>query len=129
MGVKYKFDGNLLLMTLHGVCPVEDFIDTFDKALIDPAFPKNARFLLDVSASISLADRSVDELRQVVDHFGPRAGRVGRRCALVAQSPVHFGLMRIAVAFSELHGVTANVFRTVEDAVEWLNQDLPTVVD
>lgn len=123
MAVTYVFDGNVFRMNLEGVYPPQEIIDTFDRALADPRFPNDARFLLDVTRSESLAGRTVDDLRRVVDHFGPRAGRVGRRCALVAQSAVHFGLMRMAAAFSETYGVDTRVFRTVKEAVDWLKRD------
>jgi hypothetical protein len=125
MGVTYEFKSNLFVMTLAGISPVDEVIDTFDQALVDSSFPENARFLMDVSASESLADRTVDELRHVVDHFSARAGRVGNRCALVAQSPVLFGMMRMAMVFSEMHGVNTSVFKSVDEAAEWLKNDVP----
>lgn len=129
MGVSYAFEGKVFRMDAEGVYPSQELIDTFDRALADPRFPRDARFLLDVTRSESLADRTVDELRKVVDHFGSRAGRVGRRCALVAESAVHYGLMRMAAAFSEGYGVETRVFRTKEEAVEWLNQGLAMEVE
>jgi hypothetical protein len=125
MGVTYEFKSNLFVMTLDGVCPMDELFDTFDRALEDSAFPENARFLMDVSASESLADRTVEELRQVVDHFSARAERIGNRCALVAQSPVLFGMMRMAMVFSEMHGVNTSVFKSVDEAADWLKRDLP----
>ena len=126
MGITYKFKSNLFVMTLDGVCPMDEVMDTFDRALVDSAFPENARFLMDVSASESLANRTVEELRQVVDHFSARAAKIGNRCALVAQSPVLFGMMRMAMVFSEMHGVNTSVFKSVDEAAEWLKRDLPT---
>ena len=64
----------------------------------DPAFPpENARLLLDVTRSKSLADRPVDDLRRVAEYLAKRGDRVGHRCAILAESDVHFGLMRMAV--------------------------------
>jgi len=123
MAVVYAFEGNVFRMNLEGVYPPQEIIDAFDRAMADPRFPKNARFLMDVTQSKSLAGRTVDELHRVVDHFGPRAGKVGHRCALVAESAVHFGLMRMAAVFTETYGVDTRVFKTVEGAVEWLNRD------
>lgn len=129
MGAKYEFKGSLFVLTLSGVCPIDDVIDTFDRALVDPDFPDGARFLMDVSASESLAERTVEEVRRVVDHFSTRAAKVNNRCALVARTPVHFGMMRMAMAFSEMRGVKTSVFKSAREAEEWLNTDLHTKVD
>jgi uncharacterized protein (DUF2384 family) len=112
-------------MTFEGFYPSQAIIDSFEKALADPAFPpENTRLLLDVNRSESLADRPVDDLRRVADYFARKADRVGRRCAIVAESAVHFGLMRMAVAFAEMYDAQARVFKNEEEAVEWLNQSL-----
>jgi hypothetical protein len=108
---------------------VDEATDTFDRALLDSSFPESARFLMDVSASTSLADRSVAELRRVVDHISVRSCRMGNRCAIVADTPVLFGMMRMAMVFGELHGVNSSVFRSVDAATEWLENDLPNATE
>ena len=125
MAVTYSFHRNILKMTFEGFYPSQAIIDSFEKALADPAFPpENTGLLLDVNRSESLADRPVDDLRRVADYFARNADRVGRRCAIVAESTVHFGLMRMAVAFAEMYDAQARVFKNEEEAVEWLNQSL-----
>jgi len=100
-------------------------MEAFDRALNDPKFPDNAFLMLDVTRSESLAKRSVDDLRRIVDYYGKRADRVGRRCAILAESAVHFGLMRMAVVFAESYDAKARVFKTEEEALLWLRHDLP----
>ena len=125
MAVTYSFHGNILKMSFEGIYPSQAIIDSFEKALADPAFPpENTRLLLDVNRSESLADRPVDDLRRVADYFAQNADRVGRRCAIVAESAVHFGLMRMAVVFAEMYDAQARVFKNEEEAVLWLNQSL-----
>jgi hypothetical protein len=46
--------------------------------------------------------------------------RIGGRCAVVAQSDVHFGMSRMGTAYSENVGVVARVFREPEAALAWL---------
>ncbi|MGD8412666.1 MAG: STAS/SEC14 domain-containing protein [Candidatus Latescibacterota bacterium] len=123
MPVKYTFEQNILKMTFDGVYGSEAIIQSFNEALEDPAFPgENARLLLDVRGSDSLADRSVEDLRKVAEHYARNADRVGRRCAIVAQSDIHFGLMRMAVAFTETYDADARVFKSEDEAVDWLNK-------
>jgi hypothetical protein len=109
-------------MEFEGTYPPDAIIDAFEQALADPAFPADsARLLLNVNRSQSLADRSVDDLRRVAEYLARRSDRVGRRCAIVAESAVHFGLMRMAVVFAESHGAEARVFKAEDEAVLWLN--------
>ena len=125
MAVSYRFVENILRLDLVGIYPPEDIINAFDRALEDPRFPaQNARFLLDVTRSESLADRSVDDLRRVAEYFAARADRYGRRCAILAESAVHFRLMRMAIVFAEVSSAEARVFKGEEEAVLWLNRGL-----
>ena len=122
MPVSYSFTGNILRMDFEGTYPSDAIIEAFEAALADPAFPTvDTRLLLNVNLSESLADRSVEDLRRVAEYFAQRAERVGRRCAIVAESAVHFGLMRMAVVFAEMYDAEARVFKSEDEAVLWLN--------
>jgi hypothetical protein len=125
MSVSYAFFGNVLRMDLEGVYPPEDVVESFRRALNDPEFPENARLLIDVTRSQSLADRHAEELKGVVDAFASVIQQVGNRCAILAQSDVHYGLMRMAGAFADLHDAEARVFKSEDEAIRWLNSDLP----
>ena len=125
MAVSYRFMENILRIDLVGVYPSDAIINAFDRALEDPRFPnQNARFLLDVTRSESLAERSVEDLRRVAEYFAKRSGRMGRRCAILAESAVHFGLMRMAIVFAEKYEAEARVFKSEEEAVLWLHNDV-----
>jgi len=130
MPVSYSFNGNILRMEVEGHYPPDAIIDAFEKALADPAFPpSNARLLLNVNRSESLAERSVEDLRRVVAHFARMADRVGRRCAIVAEADLLFGLMRMAEAFAAMHDTEVRVFKKEEEAVSWLAHSLRVATD
>lgn len=120
MAVRYSLEGNLLRMSFEDHYTPEDVKRVFGDAIEDPALPADARLLMDVTRSSSLASRPAHEIRGVADFLGPRAGRVGSRCAIYASLPVHFGLMRMAQAFGETHGVETAVFSDEKRALEWL---------
>ena len=130
MPVSYSFNANILRMEFEGFYSSETIIESFEEALSDPQFPAhNARLLLNVNRSESLVDRSVDDLRRVAEYFAQRADRVGRRCAIVAETAVHFGLMRMAVVFADSYEAEARVFKKEDEAIQWLNRDLPAATD
>jgi hypothetical protein len=120
MPVRYWFEANIFRMEMEGEYSIQDAIDCFDEAFMDPAFPANARFLLDVSRADSLVRHTNSEMQQVLEHFILRSDRVGRKCALVAESPVNYGKMRMAAAWGQDQNVDVRVFRDQGEAVRWL---------
>jgi hypothetical protein len=76
--------------------------------------------MLDVRESDVLAERDPKQIRLVAEFLKPYAERIGRRCAIVAASDIHFGLSRMGAVFCESIGVDAQVFRTPEEALAWL---------
>jgi hypothetical protein len=120
MPVSYSFAGRLFRLDLVGSYSIDEIEESFDRALADEAFPEDAVFLADVRRSGALATRDAHDINTVADRLGPRLERSVSRCAMVAEEPVHFGLMRMATVFLETHGVQAMVFDDLFAAVEWL---------
>jgi hypothetical protein len=95
-------------------------MQTLDTALADPLFPDEARFLLDVRESAELAQRPADQIRTIAEYFAERAASVGHRCAILADSPVQYGLARAAGTSIETLGVSVEVFLDFDEALVWL---------
>jgi len=121
MAVEYELSGDLLRLNLAGTYQPDDVMEQFVKALEDPACPREVALLIDVTRSDSFAQRTVDDLRGVATFVGRFADRVRRRCAVVALADVHYGLARMAAVFSEGVGVEARVFRSDDEALQWLS--------
>ena len=121
MPVTYAYHSEILLIeAIGGDYSPEDLPRTFVAALGDPAATMPVALLLDVTRSTVLATRRPDQIRYVAEFLKPYAERIGRRCAVVASEDVHFGLARMGSVFAEGVGVEAQVFRTMDEAVEWL---------
>lgn len=120
MAVTYSFHDDLLMMEFAGTYLSADVIRQFLNAMNDPKCPPRVALLVDVSQSESLATRPTDEIRMVAEFLGPYADRIGGRCAMIAAPAVQFGLSQMGAVFSERVGVATGVFRTREEAVEWL---------
>ena len=116
----HSIEGGLLRMELVGTYTHPDIGRAFLAAIADPACPREVRLLVDVRRSEVLAERSADQIRAVSEFLGPHADRIGRRCAVVAVSDVHYGLTRMGAVFCEGAGVTTRVFREAADALAWL---------
>jgi len=120
MSVTYELRGGLLLLNLDGDYEPEDVPMTFRAAMDDPRCPPRVALVVDVRRSGSLEKRNPDEIRTTAELLGPYAERIGGRCAIVAESPLHYGLGRIGSAHTEKLGVETMVFRDYESAIEWL---------
>ena len=120
MSVSYSFDGRVLRINCIGKYTNDELREAFDAALRDPAFPPTPVFLLDVTLSESLANRPSEDIRETAYFGGLRADVFGRQCAIVAPEDLYYGLMRMASLYAEEFGVDTAVFRTEEEALQWL---------
>lgn len=120
MPVTYSFGGRVFRLDCMAEYTSQELWGAYETALEDPTFPKNAVFLMDVTYSKSLAGRPPENISATAEFLGPRAERFGKRCAIVAPSDLYFGLMRMAAVYGERFGVETGVFRTEDEALEWL---------
>jgi hypothetical protein len=125
MPVKYTIENGLLILELSGSYETQDLIQTFLAAMKDPACPHEVGLLLDVSESESFAARPAGEIRMAAEFLGPWAQRIRSRVAVTALKDVHFGLGQMGAVYTRGVGVDARVFRTRDEAVEWLRAGMP----
>ena len=121
----YRFDGRLFHLILSGDYTPEDVRASVTEGMADPRFGNDAWFLMDVTRSDSLAGRTPEDIRAMAQFLSARSDRFGRRIGIAAGSPVNFGLMRMAAAYSEWGGMRPGVFHSVDEALQWLAGDAP----
>ena len=127
MPVRWTLDGDEILIEVSGTAyEPPDVVQAFHAALDDPACPPEVSVILDVTHSERLAARPVDEIRMVAKYLGPFAKRVRGRCAVVANSDVHFGLSQMGASYSQSVGIDARVFRSLAEARAWLAEEQAT---
>ena len=125
MPVTYTIENGLLILELSGSYETQDLIQTFLAAMKDPACPHEVGLMLDVSESESFAARPAGEIRMAAEFLGPWAQRIRSRVAVTAPKDVHFGLSQMGAVYTRGVGVDARVFRTRDEAVEWLRAGMP----
>jgi hypothetical protein len=123
MPVQCSLEGDRLTMEFVGTYEPQEIVRRFLEAMGDPSCPVPVSLLVDVSRSESLATRPAEEVRQVAQFLGPYAHRIGGRCAVIAPKDVHFGMSQVGATHSRNVGIDARVFRTKDEAREWLNVD------
>ena len=125
MPVTYTLSDGLLILVPSGTYATQEVAQTFLAALKDPACPREVGFILDVTQSESLASRPAGDIRMIAEMLGPYAQRVRSRVAVVASKDVHYGLSQMGAVYSRGVGVDAKVFRSREEAIEWLRAGMP----
>jgi len=124
MPVTYSFEGRLFRLKCSGNHTPEDVKTAFVKALKDQDFPKDAALLMDMSQSESFGQRTDDEIRSVAQFPAPWIEKIGNKCAVLVTSDLFYGLSRMGAVFAEAVGIDAQVFRNVDEALEWLGVSL-----
>lgn len=123
MPVRCEITGKILRMNLEGSHTPQDMKDALISAIEDPSFPEGVKFLLDVRLSSDLANRSLEEVKDVAEFFARNSEKVGRRCAVVASEPLHYGLTNMGASFANLIGAEIEVFLDIRKAISWLESE------
>lgn len=120
MPIKYSFGPGLLRLSFEGENQIAVADAILDEALSDPSCPDRPVVLLDFRRSISVSGRSSGEVREGVSLFLSRREQFTNRFAIVTQSQLQFGLMRMASAYSDTPGTEVRVFQDEAPALVWL---------
>ena len=120
MPVSYTFRGRLYRIDCVGISRIQEVKDALLEGLASPDCPRSPVLLIDVSQSTSLPTRTPAEIRDMAGFLAQHADSIGGRCAVVASTDVHFGLIRMGSAHSQDSGLETHVFRSVPEALKWL---------
>ena len=120
MPVTYRFDLHIVVIELVGEYSMGDISTVILNSLADPACPGKPVILIDLSKSLSIHERSSEDVIHVARSLTSLAKRFHNRVALVAPEDYSYGLMRMGSVFSAMVGFEPEVFRTYADARKWL---------
>lgn len=120
MPVVHKFEGSLFRLECTGESTPLEVMNGLEAALWDPAFPRDARLLMDVRHSASVSQQSHVELLWLSGVIGSRSKRFGKRCAVLAPVAMLETLAHIGQAFAPDFGAEARIFAEEAEALAWL---------
>jgi len=121
MPVTYEINTTRRLIHTHCVGPVtlEEVLGHFTELIQDPACPDHLDVLLDLTETTSLP--TSNQLRAVSSEIARVSPRVQfGRCAIVTSNDAWFGTARMFEVYAVNYFRATDVFRTVNDAVLWL---------
>ena len=121
MAIRYEiFPGKQLIrIRVEGTLTPGALRDHLDALHADPQFSSAYRRLVDVRAVDALP--STHDIHELVAEVA-RDGRDHVPRAVVADSPCMYGMFRMFEILSDLCGHQNRVFRTMEEAEQWLER-------
>jgi len=120
MPVKYRFDSNIVVIEMVGEYSMDDVRSAFLDSLADPERPIDSFLLINMTDSLSIKNRSTDEIRDMANFLASLGERFENRIAMVAPDDFRYGLLRMGSFDSEQKGISSRVFRDFAQARNWL---------
>ena len=121
MGIDYRIDDDVIIVTIHGVVFYEDVAEVFDKVASDSAFRKPARILFD--GRFSEYGPPLTDIHALADRLGSSRAFGGSCWAMVAApDSLMYGLGRMFGSFLEIRGLRGEHFTDLDKARKWLRR-------
>jgi hypothetical protein len=126
MPVTYRIDkaNGIIRTRCIGPVTIEEVINHFRVLARDPDCPDHLDVLLDLSEQTTIPEK--ENLREVACAMYKVRGRVQfGACAIVANTDVLFGMVRMFEVFAERYFRESHVFRKVREAEAWMTSKRP----
>ena len=81
LAASHAYNGRLFHLILEGDYTTTEVKDQVARAVAEPEFPADAQFLMDVTRSTALSNRSATEIREMAEYLSKKSDRFGRRNA------------------------------------------------
>ncbi len=120
MPVQYRFDSNIVVIEAIGEYSMEEFRTTLLDSLNDSQRPASSFLLIDLTQSVSIYNRSSEDIKTMARFVASQGDRFNNRIAMVGPNDLPYGMMRMGSAGSERRGIEARVFRSLAEARKWL---------
>ena len=123
MPVTYSIDKTqgIIVTRCIGDVTLGQVIEHFDILIRDPDCPPKLDVLLDLTECSVIPE--THQLEPVSDKIGSIRKNVQfEACAIVVSSELMFGMARIFLVFADERFQMAQVFRAVDQAKKWLNE-------
>jgi len=120
MPVYYRYDFNIIKIYMAGEYSIIDLRTTLLNSLADPERLPSSFLLFNIVESQSIYSRSTEEIQTMVDFIASMAHQYNYRLAIVSSHDLPFILQRFVSVKSKIYGIDAEVFRSDDEAREWL---------
>jgi hypothetical protein len=113
-------DGGLIFHTAEGLLVAEELLSAFDSVASDPVFRPTMGALWDLTGA-SIEAAGTDDVKTLAAAIGERLTESEyHKVAIAAPHDLTFGLARMYEAYTAQLPIELGVFRTRDEALEWL---------
>jgi hypothetical protein len=120
MPLRYSFDEAIAVIHMSGEYSTVELRDAVLRALSDPACPPKPGLLCDLRGSESIKGRNADDVQGMARFLASLRSRLGGRVAMLVDSNVAFGMMRLGASAIPEEGLKGQIFRELPAARAWL---------
>ena len=120
MPVTHRFDANIIVIEMFGEYSMNDVRTTILNSLADVGGKDRSALLFNFGESRSMYVKSSEEINTMVNFITSLANRFSNRLAFVSSYELPYGLMRFISVKSGSCGIDSEMFRTYEEARDWL---------
>jgi len=120
MPVTYRFDSTIIVVEMFNEYSMNDLRTAILNSLNDSEGPDNPYLLFNLGESRSIFVKSSEDINLVANFITSLAKRFNHRLAFVSSYDLPYGLMRFVSVRSGACGIESEVFRTYDEAREWL---------
>jgi hypothetical protein len=120
MPITYRFDDDVVQITIEGDHDVQDFFECVESLVQDPQWAGPSYLLIDVTRSTAVTRRTPRELRQVSEFMQARPGLFRHSTALLVSSSMQVESLSQNIQSATLNGDAARAFFDRGEAIAWL---------
>ena len=120
MPVNYRFDLNIIVIYMAGEYSINDLRATLLNSLADPERPPGSFLLFNFGESQGIHTRPTEEIQTMTDFFALMGNRYNYHLAIASTHDLPYVLQHFVSVKSRSYGITSEVFRTFNEAREWL---------
>lgn len=121
MGITHQINEDIVEIIVQGQLTIEELLSGFRRVLADDDLPRQARVLINVTASDVIP--SVEAMHRIAAVLCSRRERVAPRLAVLVTHAVRFGKARQLGAMLEFEGLAVQPFYDRSQALLWLLGD------
>ncbi len=128
ISVSMTKDTNFLHMKFEGETNMTEVVEELERLFQLPEYKPGMRSLIDLRDMPSFAN--ANDIRRISQFLSDHTEKLGySRTALVATNPLVVGMANMFLVFVDRSPFRVEVFKTQEEAIEWLDVDPDLVVD
>jgi precorrin-3B methylase len=126
MAIEYEIieDKRLVIAKGSGVVTGNDVISHLETLAADERYVAPMKKLVDYSSIDSIRQSNEEVIIIARKKEALERKFAGEKCAFVSPADLTFGIARVHQALIDSTGINTNVFRRIEEALEWLDVEL-----